>query len=136
MVPDNQPDFHLPEPPLGGIMHPTTAEITAGIIEGPDQLPVTNQQSLSPLRKSLRHFSQDKRAMVSLGILLLLLLLALLGPVIYTHLSGPITNSSGRVLTPDQYRGPFYSDLDHQDETFSALHWLGTDSNGRDLLAR
>jgi peptide/nickel transport system permease protein len=40
------------------------------------------------------------------------------------------------VLAPDQYRGPFYSDLDHQDETFSALHWLGTDSNGRDLLAR
>ncbi len=138
MTRDNQPDSCLPEvlPKVG--TDPTTIEIAEGrgTSEGPDQTLVTKEKSLSPLQKSLQRFSQDKRALASLGILLLFVLLALLGPLVYTHLSGPIANSSGKVLTPDQYRGPFYSDLDHQDETFSALHWLGTDSNGRDLLAR
>lgn len=138
MTRDNQPEPHLPEAPPTLGTNPATAEIAAGIgtSEGPDQTPITDVKSLSPLQQSLQRFSQDKRAMVSLGILLLFVMLALLGPLIYTHLSSPITNSSGTVLTPDQYRGPFYSDLDHQNETFSTLHWLGTDSNGRDLLAR
>src|SRR5579859_7676321 len=94
------------------------------------------KKSLSPLQKSLQRFSRDKRAMISLSILLSFVLLALIGPVIYTHLGSPITNSYGQVLTPDQYRSSFYLDIDHQNEAFSALHWLGTDTNGHDLLAR
>ena len=155
MTPDNQPTADLPEPARAGMtLHRSvplwpTARILAhmsyqdkGGHKGPhqkgetDQTPITNEKSLSPLQKSLQRLSEDKRATISLGILLLFVMLALFGPLIYTHLSGPIINSSGQVLTSDQYRGPFYADLDHQSETYSALHWLGTDSNGHDLLAR
>jgi peptide/nickel transport system permease protein len=132
MTEDNQPDSGLPTA-LPGV---STNATTARTAEEPSQTPVTKAKSLSPLQKSLQRFSRDKRAMISLGILLSSVLLALLGPVIYTHLGAPITNSHGKVLTSDQYRGPFYLDLDHQNETFSALHWLGTDSTGHDLLAR
>jgi oligopeptide transport system permease protein len=132
MTEDNQPDPGLPTAFPRIDTHPTIAETAEAL----GQTPVTKTKSLSPLQKSLQRFSRDKRAMICLGILLSFVLLALLGPVIYTHLGAPITNSHGKVLNPDQYRGPFYLDLDHQDETFSALHWLGTDSTGHDLLAR
>ncbi|MBV9706126.1 MAG: hypothetical protein JO125_01805, partial [Chloroflexi bacterium] len=41
------------------------------------------KEALSPLQESLRRFRRDTRAMVSLGTLLFLVLLALVGPPIY-----------------------------------------------------
>ncbi len=95
------------------------------------------EKTSTPLQDSLRRLRRDKRAMVSLGIIVLFILIPLLGPVIYTHIGGQVISGvTGQRVGPDQYHNPFIGFLDHQDELPSARNWLGTDANGRDILAR
>ena len=93
--------------------------------------------SASPLQDSLRRLSRDKRAMVSLIVIVLFLVIPLIGPFIYQHVGGSYTSHvNGLVIGPQIYHDPFHGELDRQDELPSAQYWLGTDSDGRDLLAR
>jgi len=95
------------------------------------------EKSPSPLQDSMRRLSRDKRAMVSLGFIILFILLPIFGPVIYQHIGGPYKSTvSGQVIGPNQYHNPFHQELDRQDELPSAQYWLGTDGIGRDLFAR
>ena len=97
-----------------------------------------SKKPMTPFRESLQRFSRDKRAMISLGILLFFVLLALIGPLIYQHVgpSYPATNGSGAMIGPETYHDPFRHDIDYQDQPISGQFWLGTDSLGHDLLAR
>jgi oligopeptide transport system permease protein len=79
------------------------------------------EQSLAqhgtPLQLAFRRLRRNRMAMLSLGVLVVLVVLALFGPA----------------LSPYAY--------DYQDRLIgatapSAAHWLGTDDLGRDLLAR
>src|SRR5689334_6533372 len=94
------------------------------------------KELLSPFQESLRRLRRDKRAMVSLTIILLFIILPIIGPTIYQHIGGPLQTGTSGVVGPDQYHGPYLNDLTGQDEGPSAVHWLGTDAIGRDMLAR
>jgi ABC-type dipeptide/oligopeptide/nickel transport system permease subunit len=104
--------------------------------------------SVSPTRAAFRRFMHDRRAVISLGIIVFIVLGSFIFPFFYRHI-GPALPSSqpgGHTLLPDQYHDPnFASFQDAQTDapgTFfplgsnSFVHPLGTDSVGEDLLAR
>lgn len=95
------------------------------------------KKSPTPLQESLRRLRRDKRAMISLGVITLFILIPIFGPIIYQHIGGTYTSSiCGCKIGPEVYHNPFHQELDRQDELFSGQYWLGTDPIGRDLLAR
>lgn len=111
-------------------LDPTPSELE------PDRILVA--ASTSPLRDSLRRFTRDRRAMVSLGILLFLFIGSFVFLPIYEHIGGIISVRSGFIhIGPSDYHNPVPSVLgEHTDEGPSVIHWLGTDDQGRDLFAR
>ncbi|HEV2662845.1 MAG TPA: ABC transporter permease [Ktedonobacteraceae bacterium] len=90
----------------------------------------------TPFQESLLRLWRDKRAMVCAGIILFFVLLAIFGPLIYQHVGGTFQSSINGATQASTYHNPFHQELDHQDEFVSGMYWLGTDSVGRDLLAR
>jgi oligopeptide transport system permease protein len=92
--------------------------------------------ALSATRESLRLFRRDRRAMISLSLLLFFVLVALFGPPIYQHVGPPYQSALNGVVPATLYHNPYHQELGNQDEFISAQYWLGTDDLGRDLLAR
>ncbi len=110
-----------------------TVELAEAELVTPEGKP---KKSPTPLQDSLRRLRKDKRAMASIAVILLFIIIPLIGPVIYQHI-GPIYNSpiNGNV-GPSKYHDPTWTELTRQDELPSSQYWLGTDSIGRDQLAR
>ena len=94
------------------------------------------KKSPTPLQDSLRRLRRDKRAMVSLSIIILFILIPIFGPFIYQHIGGLYTSPINGVIGPSHYHSPFWQESTREDELASAQYWLGTDSIGRDQLAR
>jgi peptide/nickel transport system permease protein len=69
------------------------------------------------LRRLAARFARNRLAVLGLGIVLLLILMALLAPLIATH--DPVAQQLGGTLQPP-----------------SAEHWFGTDELGRDIFSR
>jgi len=90
----------------------------------------------STMRASLRAFRRDRRAMISLGLLLFFIFVALSGPLIYQHVGAPYQSPLNGVVPAALYHNPYHQELEEQDTSFSGQYWLGTDDLGRDLLAR
>ncbi len=96
-----------------------------------------SKKTTSPTRGALRRLRRDTRALVSLGIILFFVLIALAGPPIYQHIGGPYTsNVNGLTYGPQDYHNYYHEELDRQHEMPSGQYWLGTDDLGRDILAR
>jgi peptide/nickel transport system permease protein len=74
--------------------------------------------------------------MASLVVIALFVLIPLLGPFIYQHIGGTYQSSLNGPVAASVYHNFSHQELDRQDEGPSAQYWLGTDSIGRDLLAR
>ena len=129
MVPDSA---ILPADPL------LTDLSEAGTTPTPGEtlLPKGPEKSRTPFQESLLRLLRDRRAMVSAGIIIFFVLLALFGPLIYQHIGGTYQSSINGAVPSSTYHNPFHQELEHQDEFTSAMYWLGTDSVGRDLLAR
>src|SRR5690348_16658876 len=108
-----------------------TVGVDEEIIALPGQKP---KKSLTPFQESMRRLRRDKRAMVSLGVIILFILIPIFGPVIYQHIGGPYNSPLNGTIGPSLYHNPFHQELDRQDELFSSQYWLGTDGIGRDLL--
>jgi peptide/nickel transport system permease protein len=114
-----------------------TATDTVGVDEEVVVLPGQKpKKSPTPFQESMRRLRRDKRAMVSLGVIILFILIPIFGPIIYQHIGGPYTSPLNGTIGPSLYHNPFHQELDRQDELFSSQYWLGTDGIGRDLLAR
>ncbi len=93
----------------------------------------------SPFRMSVRRFSRDRRAMISLGIILFLVIGSFVFPLIYQHIGPTIY---GGVLSNTPVGPQLYHTFDHQ-ELYNGdklpdgiIYPLGTDRLGRDILAR
>jgi len=94
------------------------------------------QKTLTPFQDSLRRLRRDRRAMASLFIILLFVILPIIGPPIYQHIGGTYNSPTSGSIGPAVYHSPFHTELTRQDEGPSAQYWFGTDSIGRDLFAR
>ncbi len=125
----------------------------AGIIAAPDfldlkGLPAPSESTLetqtdrkakkplSPFQESMRRFRRDTRALISVGALIFLVLLAIAGPPIYKYIGGTYLSDFGAPIGPAIYHSYDHQELSNQNQGPSARYWLGTDNLGRDLLAR
>lgn len=96
----------------------------------------STKKSPSPFQESMKRFRRDKRAFVSLGVLLFLVLLTIVGPPIYIHIGGTYQADLGGSIGPEVYHRYDHQELTQQNQGPSARYWLGTDALGRDMLAR
>ncbi|HEX9038235.1 MAG TPA: ABC transporter permease [Ktedonobacterales bacterium] len=125
-------------PSRGSLTEPTQADLdrAASTIET-----VTEGQSLSPMQASLRRLGRDRRAMIFTAITLMIIVIAYVGPLLYTRIGPNISNAGVTgtdTLTPLQYHNYVQVDITQQDANpgFNIIHPLGTDALGRDILAR
>ena len=108
-----------------------------GVVRAQLELGTAAQTSVSPFRESLRRFARDRRAMASLILFGLILLTAFILPPIYEHIGPTLVRQHGFAhIGPAVYHGPEFLDDVNSDSGPTGLHWLGTDGQGRDLLAR
>lgn len=124
-------DLSMPDTPLEAGLRPTNGHGTLSDKASPEQKPPP-----SPMQESLRRLRRDKRAMASIIVIVLFILIPLIGPTIYQHIGGPYHSPINGTVMPDAYHNPIHQELDRQDEGPSAMYWLGTDAIGRDILAR
>src|SRR5579859_3615075 len=124
-------DLHVPEFQASPPGDEAQLQESKGISEGPQ-----SKKSLTPLQDSLHRLRRDIRSMVSSGVILFFIVLAIIGPSIYQHIGSPYQSTLNGVVPADQYHNFSHQELDRINEGPSAQYWLGTDGVGRDLLAR
>ncbi|BCL81266.1 peptide ABC transporter permease [Ktedonobacteria bacterium brp13] len=90
----------------------------------------------NPFRESMQRFRRDVRAMISLGFMIFLVLLAIFGPLIYKHIGGIYPSDLQGNIGPAIYHSYDHQELSKILQGPSAQYWLGTDTLGEDLLAR
>ncbi|HLZ60023.1 MAG TPA: ABC transporter permease [Ktedonosporobacter sp.] len=100
-----------------------------------EPLPESHHSS-TPLQDSLRRLQRDKRAMTSLIVIALFIIIPLIGPFIYQHIGGTYQSPLNGPVPASVYHNFSHQELNRLHEGPSAQYWLGTDSIGRDLLAR
>jgi len=112
------------------------SRLTNGSATLSDKTPPEQKLPPTPMQDSLRRLRRDKRAMASMIVIALFILIPIIGPTIYQHIGGPYHSLINGTVMPSVYHNPFHQELDRQDEGPSAMYWLGTDAIGRDILAR
>jgi oligopeptide transport system permease protein len=134
------PEMMLPDstmrPPL-----PETAEMIEGttIATLPTEPGEQKEKpSPTPLQDSLRRLRRDKRAMISLGLLVFFIVLAIVGPPIYQHIGGIYNSPENGPVPATVYHSYGHQELGSTDiNPFTMSQYpFGTDDLGRDLLAR
>ncbi len=112
-------------------------EILSSPLEMEPDILAAEQNVSTPLRDSFRRFTQDKRALVSLTIVILMVLTSLILPPIYQRI-GPVLSLRHGFLhaAPSQYHTPWFINNEYVDKGPSSLYWLGTNYLGQDLLSR
>src|SRR5579885_1133237 len=100
--------------------HQIEEPVAAGIFEVELEAPAVLEQAevkktaASPLRESLERFRRDKRAMISLITLIVVLLVAVILPPIYQHIGSDIINqvspTFALTVPSTKYHSPDYQD--------------------------
>jgi len=93
-------------------------------------------KSPTPLQDSLRRLRRDTRAMISLGVIILFVLVAIFGPFIYQRIGSNYQSEQYGTVPVSVYHSFSHQELIRQDEGPSGQYWLGTDDLGRDIFAR
>src|SRR2546429_9852961 len=83
------------------------------------------EKSPTPLQDSLRRLRRDRRAMISIGVIIAFILIALVGPVIYQHIGGVYQSEKNGAVPANIYHNYAHEELIRQDEGPSAPYWLG-----------
>jgi ABC-type dipeptide/oligopeptide/nickel transport system permease subunit len=100
----------------------------------------TRGPSISPFRASMQRFLRDRRAVISLLTILGILFLSFAFPPLYRSIGQPLHEQVAPeyvvTIPAVQYHSAEYQDAKRIIQYPSALHWLGTDDNGQDILAR
>lgn len=124
----------------------TPLDVALGAPHSAEDIRFEKELSLSPTRAALRRFLRDRRAVISLVLVLFMVLFSLIFPSFYIHM-GPTINgtpATGPALPPEKYHTSSYNDLNASDSAptllplgpKSIVHPLGADTNGRDILMR
>ncbi len=77
---------------------------------------------LSPFQASMRRLRRDRRAMISVGALIFLVLLAIVGPPIYKHIGGTYPSDFGTPIGPALYHSYDHQELSRQNQGPSAYN--------------
>src|SRR5258708_22034962 len=85
MLPDRDHPLDLLEASISVTASTVPGEVPVTAMPGDQEL----KKSPTPLQESLRRLRRDKRAMISLSVILLFILIPILGPPIYQHIGGP-----------------------------------------------
>lgn len=103
------------------------------------------QTSVSPIRAAIRRFTRDRRAVFCLSVLVFLIVGSFVFPLIYQHIGPQIKDDlTGKLIGPELYHQPTQVEISFADHAGDFLPLgpnslrfpLGTDSDGRDLVAR
>src|SRR5207249_12136993 len=86
--------------PLETELVATTTGDGVAAVTAPGAKAQKTQKSPTPLQDSLRRLRRDKRAMVSLGIILLFIAIPMIGPPIYQHIGAPYHSDLNGILGP------------------------------------
>ncbi len=135
-MPTNKGRFNRTTPAVSVATATKPAPSTAPVLDAPDALSGSSQKPISPLQRALRLLIHDRRAIFGLTVLFLFVTIAIIGPPIYQHLGGTYPSDLAGPIGPSVYHQYAHEELSQQDALPSARYWLGTDSVGRDILAR
>ncbi len=137
------PGAMFPGAPLAGPQIELTTPVASydtvvdgAVVISEAEIQQKEQKSPTPLQDSLRRLRRDIRAMASVGVVLLFVLIAIIGPPIYQHIGGDYNSPLNGQVPSTVYHTFYHQELTRTDEGPSAQYWLGTDDLGRDLLAR
>src|SRR6185312_3564988 len=121
-----------------GPYYDTSATPTQATLDTQVMMDSPEAKSRSPLVASLRRFMRDKRAMISLALIVIIVGISFIGPLIYMHIGPTIIGgpSLQDQIGPQIYHDPTHQELTKLNQPPSAAYPLGTDQLGRDILAR
>jgi ABC-type dipeptide/oligopeptide/nickel transport system permease subunit len=116
------------------------------MLDAPGATETLDARAPSPSRAAIRRFLRDKRAVASLAVVLILVVGSFVFPLFYHHLGATVRGglTGTDLIGPDRYHDAAYVDLTNSDlpgtllplGPSSLFHPLGTDVDGRDILAR